>query len=201
MTKKSRLIKTTKSSFIILSWNIGVCCNKQHYSSYLLRTILKALCLTSLWHTEGIHGEETKIVVMNLVVASHLWLVFWLREGNGQTRQPPRHHLWPAAYKRNTTIKPHCTTQTTQTWHALTHLFPFQVSDFIEAVELLQAEVLVLLFRVFVQCLKDTHHLPLSCRIISYKEMKISMTSRSVHYVILVDSAAWTARNHETLFL
>ena len=43
------------------------------------------------------------------------------------------------------------------------HLLPLQVPDFIEAVELLQTELLVLLFGIFVQSLEDTHHLPLSC--------------------------------------
>ena len=44
------------------------------------------------------------------------------------------------------------------------YLFPLQISNFIEIVELLPAEYLMLLFRVFVQCLEDAHHLPLSCR-------------------------------------
>ena len=43
------------------------------------------------------------------------------------------------------------------------YLLPFQIPDFIEAVELLQTKLLVLLPGVFVQSLEDAHHLPLSC--------------------------------------
>jgi hypothetical protein len=43
------------------------------------------------------------------------------------------------------------------------YLLPFQIPDFIEAAELLQTELLVLLLWVFVQSLEDAHHLPLSC--------------------------------------
>ena len=43
------------------------------------------------------------------------------------------------------------------------YLLPFQIPDFIEAVELLQTKLLVLLLGVFVQSLEDAHHLPLSC--------------------------------------
>jgi hypothetical protein len=47
--------------------------------------------------------------------------------------------------------------------HCIIYLLPFQIPDFIEAVELLQTELLVLLLWVFVQSLEDAHHLPLRC--------------------------------------
>ena len=47
--------------------------------------------------------------------------------------------------------------------YAAVYLLPFQIPDFIEAVELLQTKLLVLLLGVFVQSLEDAHHLPLSC--------------------------------------
>ena len=43
------------------------------------------------------------------------------------------------------------------------YLLPLQISDFIEAVKLLQTELLVLLFGILVQSLEDAHHLPLGC--------------------------------------
>ena len=43
------------------------------------------------------------------------------------------------------------------------YLFPFEIPDFIEAVELLQTKLLVLLPGVSMQSLEDAHHLPLGC--------------------------------------